>query len=479
MKLNYKKVLNQSIKNTKILALSSLVFCAGEVYAQQQVIRLPEKAMTLQEIFKQIEKQTQMSVDYNNNKVTDAVRKKKMNIDGGNIQEVLDKALAGSGLSYRIEGNHIVIFQQPKSVTGQKRTVSGVIVDAAGEPIIGGTVQEKGTTNGTITDFDGKFTLTVPEGALLSISYVGYQTQEITVDGSDIKVKLREDTEMLDEVVVIGYGTSSAKKMVSAVTAVKGEKLQGLPESNMLSSLQGRASGVVIQNQGGEPGSTPKISIRGGGTPVYVIDGVIASEWDFNTLNADDIESMSILKDAASLAVYGSRAADGIVLVKTKEGKKGKTSITYSFNAQYSQPAILPNKIDAYTYASVQNQAAMNDGLGEYAVYNQDEMEIIQNQSDPYRYPDTDWYELGLKNFAPEYRHSLSINGNQKDLNYYVSLGMFEQGSIYTSDALNYSRYNLRSNVNTTFEEIGLKVGLNINGAMEKKKWPAFSANSI
>lgn len=112
MKLNYKKVLNQSIKNTKILALSSLVFCAGEVYAQQQVIRLPEKAMTLQEIFKQIEKQTQMSVDYNNNKVTDAVRKKKMNIDGGNIQEVLDKALAGSGLSYRIEGNHIVIFPQ-------------------------------------------------------------------------------------------------------------------------------------------------------------------------------------------------------------------------------------------------------------------------------------------------------------------------------------------------------------------------------
>lgn len=284
MKLNYKKVLNQSIKNTKILALSSLVFCAGEVYAQQQVIRLPEKAMTLQEIFKQIEKQTQMSVDYNNNKVTDAVRKKKMNIDGGNIQEVLDKALAGSGLSYRIEGNHIVIFQQSKPATGKKRTISGVIVDAAGEPIIGGTVQEKGTSNGTITDFDGKFTLTVPEGALLSISYVGYQTQEVTVDGSDIKVKLREDTEMLDEVVVIGYGTSSAKKMVSAVTAVKGEKLQGLPESNMLSSLQGRASGVVIQNQGGEPGSTPKISIRGGGTPVYVIDGVIASEWDFNTL---------------------------------------------------------------------------------------------------------------------------------------------------------------------------------------------------
>ena len=332
MKINYKKVLNRSIKNAKILALSSLVFCAGEAYAQQQIIRLPEKALTLQEIFKQIEKQTQLSVDYNNNKVTDAVRKRKMNINGGNIQEVLDKALSGTGLSYRIEGSHIVIFQLEKPVTGKKRTVSGIIVDAAGEPIIGGTVQEKGTSNGTITDFDGKFTLTVTEGAVLSVSYVGYRTQDIVADASELKIKLREDTEVLDEVVVIGYGTSSAKKMVSAVTAVKGEKLQGLPDANMISSLQGRASGVVIQNQGGEPGSTPKISIRGGGDPVYVIDGVIVSEWDFNTLNADDIESMSILKDAASLAVYGSRAADGIVLVKTKEGKKGaqfKTSVEF------------------------------------------------------------------------------------------------------------------------------------------------------
>ena len=479
MKLNYKKVLNQSIKNAKILAFSLLVFYVSEAYAQQQTIRLPEKALTLQEIFKQIEKQTQLSVDYNSNKVTDDVRKRKMNINGGNIREVLDKALSGTGLSYRIEGSHIVIFQQEKPATGKKRTVNGIIVDAAGEPIIGGTVQEKGTSNGTITDFDGKFTLTVPEGAVLTVSYVGYRTQDIVADASDLKVKLREDTEVLDEVVVIGYGTSSAKKMVSAVTAVKGEKLQGLPDANMISSLQGRASGVVIQNQGGEPGSTPKISIRGGGDPVYVIDGVIASEWDFNTLNADDIESMSILKDAASLAVYGSRAADGIVLVKTKEGKKGKTSISYSFNAQFSQPTIIPERLDSYTYATVQNQAAEYDGMGEYAIFSPEELELFRNQSDPYRYPNTDWYELGLKNFAPEYRHSLSINGNQKNLNYYVSLGMFEQGSLYTSNALNYSRYNLRSNVNTTFEEIGLKIGLNVNGALEKKKYPSFSANDI
>lgn len=147
----------------------------------------------------------------------------------------------------------------------------------------------------------------------------------------------------MDEVVVIGYGTTSAKKMVSAVTAVKGEKLQDLPFPNVASTLQGRASGVIVQNQGGEPGSEPKISIRGGGDPVYVIDGIISTDsWEFKSLNPEDIESISILKDAASLAVYGSRAADGIVLVKTKEGRKGKRSIVYSFNAQYSQPTVIP-----------------------------------------------------------------------------------------------------------------------------------------
>ena len=182
----------------------------------------------------------------------------------------------------------------------------------------------------------------------------------------------------------------------------------------------------------------------------------------------------------AAMRKYSSkRDANGIVLVKTKEGRKGKRSIVYSLNAQYSQPTVLPKKIDAYTFASVQNQAATADGYGEYHQFSQEEMETIKNQSNPYLYPNTDWYALGLKNFAPEYRHSLSMTGNQKDVNYYLSLAAFDQGSLYTSDALNYSRYNLRSNVNTTFEEIGLKVALNINAAMEKKKYPSYSANTI
>ncbi|MGL4228577.1 MAG: SusC/RagA family TonB-linked outer membrane protein, partial [Tannerellaceae bacterium] len=337
-----------------------------------------------------------------------------------------------------------------------------------------------GTSLGTITDLDGLFELSIPGNSRLKISYLGYTDQQINVDGkSKFNIVLREATKALDEVIVVGYGSTSVKKIVSAVTALKGESLQNLPSTTITGSLQGRATGVIVQNQGGEPGAVPKISIRGGGDPIYVIDGVVSNPWDFNMINPVDIESVSVLKDAASLAVYGSRAADGIILVKTKEGRKGRTSIVYSFTAQYSQPTHLPEKIDSYTYASLQNRAASNDGYPDYHVYSEEVMDIIRNQTDPYRYANTDWLSLGLKKFAPEYRHSLSMTGNSKDINYYLSLGIMDQGSLYTSDALNYNRYTLRSNVNTKFDEIGLTVAVNINGALEQKHYPSFSAGSI
>lgn len=481
MHLVCNKAFGWAIKNLKTLVFSVSLLWAGSGYAQQQEVRFSQKTMTLQEIFEQIEEQTPLSVDYNSSRVTDAARQRRVNVEKGSVRQVLDNALKGTGLSYRIEGDHVVIFQQQQAKKeGRQRKVKGVVLDAAGQPIIGGTVRDRETGNGTITDIDGNFSLEVADGAILDISYVGYQSQTVRVDGPTLTIRLKEDTELLDEVVVIGYGTTSAKKLVSAVTAVKGEEFQGLTSASVMHSLQGRAAGVVVQNSSGEPGSRPSISIRGGGTPIYVIDGVICPDaWEFETMNPDDIESVSILKDAASLAVYGSRAADGIIMVKTKEGRKGKRSITYSFNAQYSQPTLLRDKINSYEYATMQNYVASSEGLGDYYVFSEDEINTIRDHTDPINYPDTDWYGLGLKNFAPEYRHSISMTGNHKDVNYYMSLGYFDQGSLYTSNALNYSRYTLRSNVNTTFEEIGLKVALNINAAYEKKQYPSYSASSI
>ena len=450
----------------------------GTISAQN--IALKMNNVTVKQAMEELEKKSGYSFVFSSQDV-DTRKRISVSAENEDVRTVVQQILNGQNVTCEIQGKNIVVrkITQQKAPTGKLKTVTGTILDPQGVPVIGANIIVKGTTNGTISDLDGKFTLEVPEDGILQVSYIGFNTQDIAVAGkNDLAIKLREDSEALDEVVVIGYGQTSAKKLVSSVTSVKGETLQDLPFATVTSTLQGRASGVIVQNQGGEPGKEPKISIRGGGDPVYVIDGVISDAWDFQTLNPNDIESLSVLKDAASLAVYGSRAADGIILVKTKEGKKGKRAITYTFNAQYSQPTILPDKIDSYTYADIQNQAAMNDGYGEFYQFSQEEMEIIRNQSDPYTYPNTDWYDLGLKNFAPEYRHSLSLTGNQKDVNYYLSLGMFDQGSLYTSDALSYQRYNLRSNVNTTFEEIGLKVGVNVNAAYEKRKRPLLSTKN-
>lgn len=368
------------------------------------------------------------------------------------------------------------------TVSAQTQTIKGTIVDASSEPIIGASVLVEGTTNGGITDLDGNFTLmNVPSTGKLVVSFVGYQTQTVDIKGQTVfKLVLQEDSKLIDEVVVIGYGTTSTRKMASAVTAVKGEKLQDLPFTSVTASLAGRATGVIVQSSGGEPGSTPSISIRGGGAPLYVIDGVVSDSWDFNTLNPNDIESLSILKDAASLAVYGSRAANGIVMVKTKQGGKGKTAVTYTFNAEFSQPTKLLEKTRAYDYAYHQRLASINDGINESDItFTPEILDIIKNQTDPYRYADTDWLGEGLKSVAPQYKHTVALSGSGDKVNYYISLGMLDQGSIYTSDALNYNRYTVRSNINTTFDKIGLKVSLNLNGAYEKKEYPSFSAGKI
>lgn len=480
MTFNYKRVSVVPIKNSKIFVLALCLFASGSAYTQNQKISIPKGTTTLQKVFQEIEKQTNMSVDYNQSKF-DINKKIETKGQQKSLSSTLDEVLAGSGLTYKIEDGHILIIpmtdQQGQIKSDQ--SIKGVVTDNSGEPIIGANISVKGTTIGTVTDINGQFSLNVPGNASILISYIGYLPQEVRVGNKrDFSFVLKEDTKVLDEVVVIGYGTTSTRKMASAVTAVKGEKLQDLPFNDMSSTLQGRATGVIVQNQGGEPGSNSKISIRGGGDPVYVIDGVISTSWEFNTLNPVDIESLSVLKDAASLAVYGSRAADGIILVKTKQGSQGKTSITYTFNAEYSQPTTLIKKMDAYTYADTQNRAAMYDGLPAFHQYSEEEMNKILNQTDPL-YPDVDWLDLGLKNFAPQYRHGLSMNGSGKLVNYYLSLGMIDQGSLFTSNALDYNRYTIRSNVNTTFDKIGLTVGLNLNGAIEKKNRPYVNSGTI
>ena len=471
MHFSRNNTLGWAIKNAKRLAFCSLVFCAGQMYAQQQGIRLPQKAMTLQEIFKEIEEQTRMSVDYNNSKVTDAVRKTKVNVDGGNVREVLEDALKGTGLSYRIEGNHVVIFPQEKPADGKRRQISGVVLDDKGDPVIGGTVRQRGTDNGTITDMDGRFTLTVPDGAVLTVSYVGYESRDVVADASDLKIKLHEDTKVLDEVVVIGYGTTSKKNTTASITSLDAEEIAATPVSNVTQSLAGRAPGLIVTQSGGGIGATSSISIRGGGTPLYVIDDIVSEERDFQNLNPDDIEQLTILKDASATAIYGARAANGIIMVVTKQGKAGKMNVNYNFNYNFSQPTYLPDKLDSYNLLFYRNQASINDGIAPPT--SEEDLQKYKDGSDPINYPNTDWMDLCLRNFSPEQRHNLSVSGGSENIRIYSGLGYYDQESIYRTNAHNMQRYNFRTNAVAKFDKIGLKVTTGVDAYIWKMRQPS------
>ncbi|MDO6492396.1 MAG: TonB-dependent receptor [Cellulophaga sp.] len=359
------------------------------------------------------------------------------------------------------------------SAYGQKTTITGVISSTDdGMPLLGANVLVKGTTIGVVSDFDGNYSISAPSDATtLVFSYIGFKTKEVAINGQTaINVSLELDAAQLDEVVIIGYGTSTKRKMVGAVSTLDTEKLEQTPYMNVGEALQGQVAGLIVQNNGGGPGASPSVSIRGGGSPLYVIDGVILGEQDFNAINSNDIESISFLKDASATAVYGSRAGNGIVLVTTKRGKDGKMNINYSYNYQISEPTILPEQMNSYQYAQVQNRASAYEGLP--VPYSDAQLETIRTHADLDTYPDNNWLDLTLKNFAPEQRHNLSLNGGNEKANYFVSLGYVDQGGILKEDVVNYERFNIRSNLTSNFEKLGLEVGLNVNASLEKYQEP-------
>ena len=364
------------------------------------------------------------------------------------------------------------------NVLGQERIISGVVKDIQDEPLIGVSVQVKNSNVGTVTDLDGNYMLSgVPANSVLVYSYIGMQSKEVNVGTeTTINVTLREDIELLDEVVVIGYGTTTKRKSVGSISTMDMKKLEETSYMNVGQALQGQVPGLAVRSHGGRPGSVPAISIRGGATPLFVIDGVVSNEEDFNAINSNDIESISLLKDASSTAVYGSRAGDGIILITTKQGLEGKLSVNYSYNHQLSQPTVMPEKLNSYEYALMQNQANVYDGTP--LTYDDDVLRVIKNHEDLINYPDWDWPNEIFKNFATEHKHNLSLRGGGGKSNYFVSLGYIDQGGIIKGDLVKYNRYNIRSNVNTKFEDLGLEVAANVNASLEKYQEPASDIGS-
>lgn len=390
--------------------------------------------------------------------------------------------------------------------------LTGTVTDGeAGGGIPGVSVVIKGTSRGTTTDASGKFSLNdVNATNTLVFSAVGYETQEVLVGNrSQLNVALKVDVKSLGEVVVVGYGTQTKATVTGAVVAVQGDKLIKSPSVELGSSLAGRLPGLVVIQTSGEPGAdAAKISIRGTNTlgnnsPLIVIDGIPDRDGGLSRLNPRDIESISVLKDA-SAAIYGARAANGAIIVTTKRGKSGKPTITYDFNQGFSQPARVPKMASSSEYASIMNELPIYKAIpagewgaastairttGSYksptpgvnplnANYSPTALARYADGSDPWRYPNTDWFGDAFKTWAGQSRHNLTLSGGSENVKYFTSLGVIGQDAIYNNSATKYNQYNFRTNLTANVNKY-ITANLGIMVRREQRKYPTESAGAI
>ena len=332
------------------------------------------------------------------------------------------------------------------ATTQQAGICKGLVKDATGESVIGASVVVKGTTNGTITDFDGNFSLDgIKKGDVIVISYVGYQTQEIKWNGSPLNVILKEDSKTLSEVVVVGYGTQKKANLSGSVAMEDSKELENRPIQNVSSGLQGLMPGVAITGTNGAPGQDAgKIRVRGIGTlneagPYILVDGIETGT--LSAVDPNDIESISVLKDAASAAIYGSKAANGVVLITTKRGKTGQTKISYSGYLSFQNATNMIERMGSYEYASLLNQALEAEGMSKR--FNDTELQKFKDGNDPL-YPDTDWYDLAYKT-GVQHRHNVNINGGSENVKYMASLGYLNQTGILPNAGR--EQFNARTNL--------------------------------
>ena len=354
----------------------------------------------------------------------------------------------------------------------QKQTVKGTVKDANGDPIIGATVKVKGSTGGTVTDIDGKFTLDAPAGAELEVSSIGYLKQIVKAK-ANVAIVLKDDSQTLDELVVVGYGVQKKENLTGAVASMNAEKLATRPVSSLSSALAGEMAGVTaVQTSGAPGGQNASITVRGqnsvnAASPLVIVDGVPGS---MNVINPAEIESVTVLKDAASAAIYGVQAANGVILITTKKGKTGKTTVSY--NATFSWSSLLSklDLVDAYGYAYLYNEAYLNDHPGATKPFSDETVEKYRTG----KLPSTDWYKEALTGSGFEHQHNLSLSGGNDKTTYNMYLGYLSQDGV-TKD-IDYNRINARMNITSQINKY-ITLGLNASGYRGTKQdaWAGYT----
>lgn len=435
------------------------VFCtyAEDTQSQNARVNINKSNTRLNEILNEIENQTDYLFIYNN--LVNMDQKVSVKAKNKPVSGVLDDLFGNLNIDYTMEGVHILLSKRNESVKQQDtKRITGTVVDASGEPIIGANVLEKGTSNGSITDIDGKFSLNVGSRAILNISYIGYVTKEVSVGNNTVvKVELTEDTKALDEVIVIGYGVVKKSDLTGAVSSVSANSFKDEPITRVEDALQGRLAGVDVQNMGGAPGANIKIRVRGASSinksndPLYVIDGIVG---DLSGMNTADIASIEVLKDASSTAIYGSRGANGVVLITTRKGNSERKTISFDTEIGFATTPKRYNLLNAYEYAQ-----ALNDIRGA-EIINATDMAAYQNGT-----KGIDWQDQIFQTGVNQ-NYKLSISGGNRDTRYFVSGNVLDQTGITKTSE--YQQYAFRTNVST---DVMTWLNLTADVRFSQSKW--------
>ena len=475
--MNYRK---------KAILMVVALFCLN-IAMLAQAVSLKMNNVSVKEAMTQLKNKSGYSFVY---KVGDLDTKKIVSVKAEQLNEAIDQILYGQNVVYEVKGKNIIVQKgqpRPKVVKGdKKRKITGVVNDLNGEPIIGATVKEKGDVNGTATDLDANFTLEVSPGAILEVSYIGYQPQEVKVgDRTTLAITLIEDQQVLDEVVVVGYGTTSRKNLTTAIATVKTEKISKAANSSVASMLLGRAAGLQATVNSTQPGGEINISIRGGGNPIYVVDGVVMPNSSLEVgsgetglpdgvkraalagLNPSDIESIEVLKDA-SAAIYGIGAADGVILITTKKGVEGKPRITYegsySVQKRYSYGM---NRLNSQEYMNMvnlfgkENYLFINEQYPYGNVGYDGKWTPVFTSEQIANATTTDWLSYVLKTGQVN-NQNLTISGGSKTLRYYLGLNYYDEDGVVRNAGM--QRYSLRTNISAQlFSFLKLTTIANLN----------------
>jgi len=477
---SYFDLLSKIPMRMRLTALS--LFCiflqvhAMSSYSQTTKLTLDLKNVSVENVLDKIEENTEFYFLYNS-KLINVDRIVNVKAKSKSIETVLAEVFADTDVIYKIEDRQIILSkaeyialnpqQQPN------KRIRGTVFDTTGDPVIGVNIRLKGSANtGTITDLDGQFSLEVPQNAVLLISYIGYMPQEVIVGNqSELTIRLLEDTQALDEVVVVGYGTQKKVNLTGSVSSISASEISSIPVSNISNAMAGRMPGVFSFNSSGLPGASSPVIIRGVNTPnntnpTYVIDGVVRDKADFDALDPNEIESFSVLKDAASAAVYGSRAANGVILLTTKRGADQKPMFRYTAMVGTERETRRPKIMSAYDRTQYLNNQFGYNGVNPTSTnyYTPDEV-------DWFRTHDYDRLEMAWQN-PLIHQHNLSVNGGSDKIRYFLSVGYYDQKGVF--EKVKYTKYNFRSNVDAKINDnfsISFNVDANTN-KMSTPYWP-------